>query len=58
MASDQNFVDFVLHQVKDVGKIDAKKMFGEYGFMEMKNCLDLFVIINCISSQQFLVGNL
>jgi TfoX/Sxy family transcriptional regulator of competence genes len=30
MASDQNFVDFVLEQVKNVGEITAKKMFGEY----------------------------
>jgi TfoX/Sxy family transcriptional regulator of competence genes len=31
MASDQNFVDFVLEQIQDVGTISAKKMFGEYG---------------------------
>ncbi len=31
MASDQNFVDFVLEQVKKAGEITAKKMFGEYG---------------------------
>lgn len=31
MASDQNFVDFVLEQIKNVGEITAKKMFGEYG---------------------------
>ncbi len=31
MASDQNFVDFVLEQIKDAGEITAKKMFGEYG---------------------------
>jgi TfoX/Sxy family transcriptional regulator of competence genes len=31
MASDQNFVDFVLEQIKDAGEISAKKMFGEYG---------------------------
>lgn len=31
MASDQNFVDFVLEQMKDAGEITAKKMFGEYG---------------------------
>jgi TfoX/Sxy family transcriptional regulator of competence genes len=31
MASEQNFVDFVLEQVKNVGEITAKKMFGEYG---------------------------
>ena len=31
MASDQNFVDFVLEQIKNAGEIIAKKMFGEYG---------------------------
>ena len=31
MASDQNFVDFVLEQIKNAGDIIAKKMFGEYG---------------------------
>ena len=28
MASDQNFVDFV---IQNIGTISAKKMFGEYG---------------------------
>ena len=31
MASDQNFVDFVLEQIKNVGEVTPKKMFGEYG---------------------------
>ena len=31
MASDINFVDFVLEQIKNVGEITTKKMFGEYG---------------------------
>ena len=31
MASDQNFLDFVLEQIKNAGEIRAKKMFGEYG---------------------------
>jgi len=31
MASDQNFVDFVLDQIENAGEITAKKMFGEYG---------------------------
>jgi TfoX/Sxy family transcriptional regulator of competence genes len=30
MASDQNFVDFVVDQIENVGNISAKKMFGEY----------------------------
>jgi TfoX/Sxy family transcriptional regulator of competence genes len=31
MASEINFVDFVLEQIKKSGEITAKKMFGEYG---------------------------
>lgn len=31
MASDQNFVDFVIDQIQNTGTITAKKMFGEYG---------------------------
>ena len=31
MASNQDFVDFVLEQLKHAGGITAKKMFGEYG---------------------------
>ena len=31
MASDQNFVDFVVEQIKNAGEITAKKMFGEFG---------------------------
>ena len=31
MASDQKFVDFVIDQIENAGKITAKKMFGEYG---------------------------
>jgi TfoX/Sxy family transcriptional regulator of competence genes len=30
MPSDQNFVDFVVDQMKTAGDITAKKMFGEY----------------------------
>jgi TfoX/Sxy family transcriptional regulator of competence genes len=31
MASEMNFVDFALEQIKNSGEITAKKMFGEYG---------------------------
>ncbi len=31
MASDQEFVDFVIEQIENAGEITAKKMFGEYG---------------------------
>jgi TfoX/Sxy family transcriptional regulator of competence genes len=31
MASDQNFVDFVVEQIRNAGEVTVKKMFGEYG---------------------------
>ena len=31
MASNRDFVDFVMEQIKNAGEITAKKMFGEYG---------------------------
>lgn len=31
MATDPNFVEFITDQIKNVGIITAKKMFGEYG---------------------------
>jgi len=31
MASDQQFVDFIVDQIENAGEITAKKMFGEYG---------------------------
>ena len=31
MATNKEFVDFVLDQIENVGEISAKKMFGEYG---------------------------
>ncbi|MBL7711628.1 MAG: TfoX/Sxy family protein [Chitinophagaceae bacterium] len=31
MATDQQFVDFLLGQIRHAGQISAKKMFGEYG---------------------------
>jgi len=31
MASDQEFVDFVIDQIENAGVIMARKMFGEYG---------------------------
>jgi TfoX/Sxy family transcriptional regulator of competence genes len=31
MASDQNFVEYVIGQISNIGTISAKKMFGEYG---------------------------
>ena len=31
MATNKEFVDFVLDQIENAGEITAKKMFGEYG---------------------------
>jgi TfoX/Sxy family transcriptional regulator of competence genes len=31
MASDKKFVEFVVDQIKRVGTIEARSMFGEYG---------------------------
>lgn len=31
MASDKDFVDFVIDQIENAGEITARKMFGEYG---------------------------
>lgn len=31
MASDQDFIDYIIDQIENAGNITAKKMFGEYG---------------------------
>lgn len=31
MASNQEFVDYIITQIKNAGEITAKKIFGEYG---------------------------
>ena len=31
MASDQEFIDFVIDQIENAGQITYRKMFGEYG---------------------------
>ena len=31
MATDKEFIDFVVDQIENAGQITAKKMFGEYG---------------------------
>ncbi len=31
MASNEEFVNFVVEQIEDAGEVIAKKMFGEYG---------------------------
>ena len=41
MASDQNFVDFIVDQIENAGEITAKKMFGEYGIFSNKKIFGL-----------------
>jgi TfoX/Sxy family transcriptional regulator of competence genes len=61
MASDQNFVNFVIEQIKNAGDITAKKMFGEYGiYAEGKLfgliCDNKLFIKPTISGREF-IGN-
>jgi TfoX/Sxy family transcriptional regulator of competence genes len=41
MASDKEYVDFVLEQITNAGEITAKKMFGEYGLFSNKKIFAL-----------------
>ena len=41
MASDQNFVDFIVDQIENAGDITARKMFGEYGIFSNKKIFGL-----------------
>ncbi|MBQ1275365.1 MAG: TfoX/Sxy family protein [Cellulosilyticum sp.] len=43
MASSQEFVNYVLEQMKDAGIMHARKMFGDYGFY----CNDKFIGLIC-----------
>jgi TfoX/Sxy family transcriptional regulator of competence genes len=61
MASDQNFVNFVIEQVKNAGEITAKKMFGEYGIYANEKlfgliCDNKLFIKPTISGREF-IGN-
>lgn len=61
MASDQNFVDFVMEQIKNAGEITAKKMFGEYGIYADEKlfgliCDNKLFIKPTISGRKF-IGN-
>ncbi len=61
MASDQNFVDFVIEQIKNAGEITAKKMFGEYGIYADGKlfgliCDNKLFIKQTISGREF-IGN-
>ncbi|NQU67307.1 MAG: TfoX/Sxy family protein [Candidatus Marinimicrobia bacterium] len=41
MASDKEFVDFVLDQIENDGEITARKMFGEWGVFSNKKIFAL-----------------
>lgn len=41
MATNQEFVDFVLDQIENAGEITAKKMFGEYGLFSDRKIFGL-----------------
>lgn len=49
MASNQEFVDYVVDQIRKAGQIEYKKMFGEYGIY----CDTKFVGLIC--DNQFLL---
>ena len=61
MASDQNFVDFVLEHIKNAGEITAKKMFGEYGIYSDGKLFGLIcdnkLFIKPTSSGREFIGN-
>lgn len=41
MASDQEYVDFIVEQMSPAGEITARKMFGEYGIYCNKKIIGL-----------------
>ena len=49
MASQQDFVDYVVEQLREAGAIRSRKMFGEYGLY----CDDVFFAVIC--DDQFFV---
>ena len=61
MASDPNFVDFVLKQIKNAGEITAKKMFGEYGIYSDEKIFGLIcdnkLFIKPTNSGRNFIGN-
>ncbi|MEJ7823459.1 MAG: TfoX/Sxy family protein [Chitinophagaceae bacterium] len=52
MASEINFVDFVLEQIKNSGEITAKKMFSEYGIYSGGKLFGLICDNKLLLSQQ------
>ncbi len=61
MASDKNYVDFVLEQIKNSGEITAKKMFGEYGIYSDEKLFGLIcdnkLFIKTTNSGRKFIGN-
>lgn len=61
MASDQNFVDFVVGQIQNAGEITAKKMFGEYGIYANEKIFGLIcdnkLFIKPTNSGKEFIGN-
>ena len=61
MASDQNFLDFILEQIKDAGEISTKKMFGEYGIYSDGKLFGLIcdnkLFIKPTNSRREFIGN-
>jgi TfoX/Sxy family transcriptional regulator of competence genes len=61
MASDKNFVKFVLEQIKNAGEITAKKMFGEYGIYTDEKLFGLIcdnkLFIKPTNSGRAFIGN-
>lgn len=61
MASDKNFVEFVLEQIKNAGEITAKKMFGEYGIYTDEKLFGLIcdnkLFIKPTNSGRAFIGN-
>jgi TfoX/Sxy family transcriptional regulator of competence genes len=61
MASDKNFVDFVLEQIKSSREVTAKKMFGEYGIYSEEKLFGLIcdnkLFIKPTNAGRMFIGN-
>jgi len=59
MASDREFVDFVVDQIENAGEITAKSMFGEYGILSGRKiftliCNNKLLVIPTESERSFI----
>lgn len=61
MASDKNFIDFILDQIQNAGEITAKKMFGEYAIYSDRKLFGLIcdnkLFIKPTKGGQNFIGN-